>query len=122
MPSFSTRSAARLLTCHHDLQRLFNEVIKHVDCTILCGHRGEQEQNEAYALGHSKVRFPNSKHNPNPSMAVDVAPYPVDWNDLNRFREFAVIVKECAARMGIKVRHGGDWKGFPDWPHWELVD
>ena len=121
MPSFSTKSEAKLLTCDHRLQRLFREVVKSVDCTILCGHRGKEEQDEAYALGNSTLQWPHSNHNVTPSRAVDVAPYPVDWNDLSRFREFAVIVKEVAARMGIKVRWGGDWK-MRDYPHWEVVD
>lgn len=122
MPSFSTKSAARLLTCHHDLQRLFNEVIKHVDCSVLCGHRTREEQDEAFALGHSRARWGQSKHNFQPSLAVDVVPYPVDWDDLNGFRAFAAVVKEQAARLGIKVRWGGDFVKLVDMPHWELVD
>lgn len=110
------------MTAHPDLQRLFREVVKAVDCTVLCGHRGREEQEEAFALGHSKVRFPHSKHNVQPSLAVDVVPWPVDWTDLNRFRAFAVIVKEQAARMGIKVRWGGDFTTLVDMPHWELID
>lgn len=122
MPSFSTKSAERLLTCDHRLQRLFNDVIKFLDCSVICGHRGKLEQDKAYAEGKSKLRWPDSKHNVSPSKAVDVIPYPQDWSNIQRFREFAVIVKECAARLGIKVRWGGDWKEFPDFPHWELVD
>jgi len=53
-------------------------------------------------------------------MATDVIPCPVDWNDIDAFRAFAAIVKEQAAQLGIEVEHGGDWKAFPDWPHWQL--
>lgn len=120
MPSFSTKSEARLITCDHRLQRLFREVILHVDCTVLCGFRSKEDQDWAYESGNSRVRWPQSLHNKQPSLAVDVAPYPIDWKDIQRFREFAVIVKECAARLNIPVVWGGDWTGFPDFPHWQL--
>lgn len=57
MPYYSERSKKRLETCHEDLQKLFNEVIKHFDCTILCGHRGQEEQDKAFAEGMS-FKFP----------------------------------------------------------------
>ena len=63
MPKFSNRSAERLATCHADLQRLFNEVIKKYDCTILEGHRSNERQEELYRQGKSKLRAGFSKHN-----------------------------------------------------------
>ena len=74
MPLFSQTSKARLSTAHPDLQRLFNEVVKHWDCTIVCGHRGKEEQDKAFAEGKSKVKWPNGRHNKLPSLAVDVMP------------------------------------------------
>ena len=129
MPHFGERSMQRLSSCHPDLQRLFNEVIKYYDCTILCGYRNENEQNKAYKEGRPKVKFPNGKHNKMPSLAVDVAPYPIDWNDLNRFYMFVGIVRGIAAQMNIQIRCGADWDGdmttkdqnFHDLPHFELV-
>ncbi len=121
MPSFSTASAQRLLTCDHQLQALFSEVIKHADHSILCGHRGEQEQREAYETGASQLNWPDSKHNYMPSKALDAAPYPINWGDIGAFLAFGAIVKECAVRMGIKVRWGGDFKSWKDYPHWELA-
>ncbi|MFC1537143.1 M15 family metallopeptidase [Pseudomonadota bacterium] len=121
MPHFGKSSTRRLASCHNDLQRLFNEVIKERDCSILCGFRCEVEQDEAYQSGKSKVMWPNSNHNSNPSMAVDVAPYPIDWDDLERFDEFADFVKAKADEMGIAVRWGGDFSSFYDGPHWEIV-
>ncbi len=122
MPSFSTASAQRLLTCDHRLQALFTEVVKIVDCAVLCGHRPKEQQDLEYAAGTSQLEWPHSRHNSMPSMAVDVVPYPVDWKDLGRFELLAVMVKEIAARLGIRVRWGGDYPHFKDRPHWELVD
>lgn len=128
MPSFSKKSQDILATCHPDLQKVFNEVIKHFDCTVMCGHRSEEEQNEAYRTGRSKLQYPQSKHNGSPSRAIDVAPYPIDWNDTDRFYFFAGLVKGIAAGMGIDIRFGGDWDSdtdlhdqtFMDLPHYEL--
>lgn len=120
MPSFSKSSEEKLKTCEKPLQDLFNEVICYTDCTVVCGHRGQEEQNTAFEAGFSKVKYPNSKHNSFPSKAVDVVPYPIDWYDVERFQAFAKLVKEVAAKLGVSVEWGGDWKDFPDYPHWQI--
>lgn len=128
MPKFSNHSIYQLSTAHDKLNLLFSEVIKHIDCTVLEGHRGEKKQNEAFEKGRSKVKFPDGKHNKYPSLAVDVAPYPIDWDDTKRWYFFAGFVWATANQMGIKVRWGGAWsgdltfkkQGFVDLPHWEI--
>jgi peptidoglycan L-alanyl-D-glutamate endopeptidase CwlK len=128
MPQFSEKSLARLKTCHVDLQRLFNAVVEHFDCTVLCGHRGRAEQNDSYRRGRSRLKYPHSRHNKKPSLAVDVAPYPLDWEDRERFCLFAGYVLGVADSMGISIRWGGDWNKnmlvgdnrFDDLPHFEL--
>jgi len=130
MPSFSRTSLSRLNTCDERLQRLFKEVVKTWDCSILCGHRSKEDQNKAFDSGRSKLRYPQSSHNSLPSMAVDVAPYPIDWNDLGAFYMFAGYVMRIAEEMGVAIRYGGDWDGdkktadqrFNDLPHWEILD
>ncbi len=133
MPRFGKRSKRNLKQCHEDLQILFNEVIKHYDCTVICGMRGKKEQNEAYYSGRSRVKFPESKHNVNPSIAVDVVPYfsnkpHIRWEDKNKFYEFAGFVQGIATMLNIDIRYGGNWDGddelhdqsFFDLPHYEL--
>lgn len=127
---FSEQSLAKLKTCHPKLQKLFIEVIAYYDCTIVCGYRGKEDQEQAFREGKSKVHFPDSKHNSTPSCAVDVVPFPVDWNDTSRFYHFAGFVYATALKLGIHVRWGGDFDGdlnfreekFRDLPHWELVN
>lgn len=129
MPTFSAQSQERLKQCHPELIRLFNEVIKNMDCTILCGFRPQDEQEEAVRTGKSKEHWPNSKHNKFPSLAVDVAPSPIDWNDKIKFYYFIGYVLGTAQQMGIKIRSGSDWsmdhnlknQTFFDLPHFELV-
>ena len=129
MPRFGKRSKERLETCDESLQKVFNEVIKYVDCSVLEGHRDERRQDKLYEEGKTKVRYPMGRHNSKPSRAVDVVPYPVDWDDRERFTLFAGFVLGMANRMGINVRWGGDWNinfkvndnKFDDFPHFELV-
>lgn len=128
MPRFGKRSKSRLKTCDTRLQDLFNEVIKHFDCSVIQGHRGKEDQNKAFKEGKSKLKYPNGNHNATPSRAVDVAPYPIDWNDRERFTYFAGYVLGVAYRMGVNIRWGGDWdmdtqvkdNNFDDLPHFEL--
>lgn len=117
---YSKKSMDKLATCHPDLQRLCLELIKHRDITVLYGHRGEHDQNELFEQGKSKKRYPNSRHNSLPSEAVDLAFYPVDWNDIPKWEEFKEFVKSTAQSLGIEIEAGGDWKTFKDFPHFQL--
>ena len=130
MPKFSRKSKFKLYTCDKRLVGLFEEVVKKFDCMVLEGHRGQKAQDEAYLKGNSKVRFPNGKHNKSPSIAVDVAPYPIDWEDRDRFHYFGGYVLGVAAQMGLKIRWGGDWdmdtktkdNKFDDLVHFEIKE
>ena len=129
MPKFGKTSKRRLATCDEDLQELFQEVVKFFDCSILEGHRGEETQNKYFDEGKSQVKWPDGKHNSSPSTALDAAPYPIDWDDTDRFYYFAGFVKGVAFNIGIPIRWGGDWDDdtdvketkFKDLVHFELM-
>ena len=130
-------SNERLDTCHPALQRLLREVdrrltaSKVLDFTVVCGHRGKKEQDEAYHAKppRSTKLWPHSKHNQLPSAAVDIAPYPTFWDDEASFARLAGYVQAVADELGIAIRWGGDWNGngrtederFIDLPHLELA-
>jgi len=126
--TYSKRSLSRLEECHPDLQKLFKEVLKVCDHTILCGHRNEADQNEAFNNGNSKLQWPKSKHNKKPSLAVDAIKYPINWTDYKSQFFFGGIVIGIASTMGIKIRWGSDWdkdndfsdNPFNDAAHFEL--
>ena len=128
MPKFGRVSRKRLETCDEDLIFLFEEVVKYFDCTVLEGHRGKKLQNKYFKEGKSKLKFPDGNHNKKPSTAIDVVPYPVDWDDRERMTYFAGYVKGIAMMLGIPIRWGGDWNSnndlkdnnFDDLPHFEL--
>ena len=78
---------------------------------IVCGHRGEADQETAYKRGASKARFGQSAHNTLPSMAVDIAPSGptggIDW-DVRGGAWVALlrIAREVALGEGTPV----DWR------------
>tara|TARA_Y100001963_G_scaffold93365_3_gene128509 strand:+ start:5104 stop:5577 length:474 start_codon:yes stop_codon:yes gene_type:complete len=153
MPSFSKRSLGRLYTCHPDLVVVMLAAIKAQDCTVLEGVRSDERQQELYHQGKSKLDgvTKKSKHQVKSdgwSHAVDVAPWPTDWNTSDEqvrkvWLDFARLVLSIGDDLGIKLRWGGDWNSnwnyrglgpgeeledptddpaqrFNDWPHFEL--
>ena len=128
MPSFSSSSRSRLAKAHPLLQDIMNEAIKQYDFTILDSQRGRADQEKAFREGKSKAHFGQSAHNWSPSVALDVAPFPIDWNDTKRFHDLAAIILNIAREKNIPLRWGGDWdmngkpntSGLIDLPHFEL--
>ena len=128
MPAFGQKSREKLDTCHDSLVAVCELVIETYDFTVLEGHRSGNRQEELFRAGKSKLRAGQSKHNHDPSLAVDVAPYPIDWNDPKRFYLLAGMMFQAAADLNIRLRWGGDWDGdwqhtdqsFHDLPHFEL--
>lgn len=127
---YSARSKKRLQTCDIRLQNIFKELLTFFDHTIVCGYRNEKDQNAAFKAGNSKLRWPQSRHNEFPSLAVDIIPYPSGWNEINSFYFMAGAVKAIAKRHGIKIRWGGDWsmdndfndQTFMDLGHFEIYE
>lgn len=137
MPRFSSTSKLRLSSCHPNLVKLMESAIKDYDFAIICGYRSEQDQNAAYNARKSKLKYPQSKHNIQPAMAVDIAPVKynengsvwIDWDDLQAFFDLYKVVMEHAKKLGLKIRWGGDWDGNPltrnkfnDYVHFELLE
>jgi peptidoglycan L-alanyl-D-glutamate endopeptidase CwlK len=129
MPSFSRQSEARIATCHPKIQLVCYDVIRFFDFTVTCGHRGEAEQNALYEIGRrgiegekivTRAKWGQSKHNKKPSPAIDVAPWPIDWDDLGRFHELAGRMLHSAACLGVPLVWGGHWEKLQDLPHFEL--
>lgn len=129
---YGKKSRNKLATCHPDLISIFEDVIKYVDIVIIEGHRGKEKQNKYYNDGRSKVRWSNSKHNANPSNAVDWAVYfkskpHIRWSNKLSFTLVAGLIMGIAFSKGIMLRWGGDWnmdytknESFIDLVHVEL--
>lgn len=87
---------------------------------VLDSLRGEEAQQAAYARGNSKAKFGSSPHNWIPAVAVDLAPLPINWDNLEPFRALARHMKRAAASRGVALSWGGDWRSLKDYPHYEL--
>lgn len=120
----SKKSKEYLDTCHQDIQLVVYKAAELglMDFSVICGYRGEEEQEEAFRLGHSKAHFGQSSHNELPSKAVDIVPYPIDWSNIERFKSLARYLKKVAKDEGVKLYWGGDWKKFKDYPHYSLTN
>jgi peptidoglycan L-alanyl-D-glutamate endopeptidase CwlK len=122
MPKFSKRSLDTLAKAHPDLQRVANEAIKHFDFTVIESYRGKEAQNKAHALGNSKAKFGQSPHNFKPSLAIDIVPYPLDWNNLKAFDVMGAAFLDAARKCGIEITWGKNFTTLKDYPHFELRD
>ena len=127
MPRLSNKSKAFLGTCDPKLIGIFTEVIKTYDFSVIFGHRGKEMQDKFFVDGTSQLPWPQSKHNTNPSRAIDVTPYPTMWEDIEKFLELATYVFAEASRQEVQLIWGGHWVNYTnrgyydrDWAHWEL--
>ena len=133
MPAFSERSLNNLAGVHPDLQTIFHKVIEDFDCTIIEGLRTQERQQELYARGrwepgeivtHLDGVKRRSRHQD--GMAVDAVPWPLDWEDEERFQKLGWFVLNTATDLKLagKIDHeitwGGLWR-WKDYPHFELL-
>ena len=91
-----------------------------------------RDRDRAVEKGRSQTPWPRSKHNNLPSTAVDVAPWPIDWDDADSFLVLAGYILATADRLDVPLRWGGSWghgaerfnlhrTNFHDFGHFELA-
>lgn len=122
-----TASLKRLKSVDPKLQEVCLKAFETMpfDITVLEGIRTSERQAELFKQGASKTM--NSKHLT--GRAIDLAPYPVDWKDIDRFVVMSHHVLSAAKQLGVDVRWGGDWNRNGEWrdekfldcPHFELM-
>ncbi|QQO91193.1 L-alanyl-D-glutamate peptidase [Yersinia phage PYps16N] len=122
------RSIDRLKGVNPSLVAVFKRACETMpfDVTVLEGLRSYERQQELLKQGATKVSV--SRHMS--GNALDIAPYPIDWNDLERFQIVAEHMFKAAEELGIVIRWGGTWERtftkpvkwakFLDAPHFEL--
>ncbi|TCV62311.1 M15 family metallopeptidase [Neorhizobium sp. S3-V5DH] len=113
-------SLAKLTGVHPDLVRVVKRAIEltSVDFTVLEGVRTLATQRAYVAKGASKTM--RSRHLT--GHAVDLVPLvngKPSW-DWSWYHKLAPAVKQAAKELNVPLEWGGDWKGFPDGPHWQL--
>ena len=120
MAVFSKQSKEKLETCCQEIQDICNEAIKEINFIVICGYRGKEDQDKAFNEGFSKLKYPQSRHNQNPSMAIDAAPFPIRWSDTKSFKRLADVMLRIAEEKGIDLTWGGGWQNYKDLPHYEV--
>tara|TARA_R110002012_G_scaffold7380_3_gene34667 strand:+ start:3185 stop:3565 length:381 start_codon:yes stop_codon:yes gene_type:complete len=126
MYKFGKRSRERLKGVDTRLINVLNELIKMMDVTIIEGVRTKERQAELLKQGATKVKY--SKHME--GKAVDLSPYPIDWNNRDGFYYMGGMIRGIAKQLGLKIRFGGDWdsdgdtkdNSFDDLVHVEILD
>ena len=132
MPKFGKTSKKRLEGVHPDLRKVLDVVVQYFDIMVIEGLRSQERQDLLVKEGKSKTKF--GKHVL--GKAVDIAPYPLDWEARDDFHYLGGFMLGIAASMGIKIRWGGDWNAsslfegkrttkdnrFDDLVHFELLD
>ena len=135
----SQKSLQKLSGVHPKLQSVVKRAIQltNQDFMVLEGVRTPERQKELYAQGRTKPGAKvtwtlTSNHFVNPKTgyghAVDLVPWPVDWNDLKKFDEISQAMFSAAKELGVELRWGADWdrngkpreRGESDSPHFEL--
>lgn len=127
MFKFSQRSEENLNGVHPDLIKVVRRALQlsTVDFTVIEGMRSKARQKRLFAQGATKTM--NSRHLT--GHAVDLVPYPLDWNNKHAFEQIAQAMQKAAKELGIAIRWGGDWnqngrsddEKFYDGPHFELL-
>ena len=120
MRKWSQRSLRNLHGIHPDLRRVLDRALQEspIDFIVIEGLRTRERQAEMVESGASKTM--NSRHLT--GHAVDILPIgpkgaAFDWP---LYYKVAPAIKAAAKAEGVKIVWGGDWKNFPDGPHFEL--
>jgi len=117
MYQLGNKSRKKLEGVHPDLVKVVERAIEitEQDFTVLEGLRDIERQRELVNTGKSTTM--NSRHLT--GHAVDIAPWPISW-DWNYFYPIADAMKQAAEELEVDLEWGGDWKSFPDGPHYQL--
>ena len=105
--------------------------ISEVDFTVMEGVRTLERQRELYAQGRTapgKIVTWTMKSRHIEGKAVDLVPYPLDWNDIEKFNKIKDAMFQAAKELDVNLRWGADWdgdgnyreKGEYDSPHFEI--
>ena len=122
------RTLKNLVGVHPDLIRVVNRArtLSPIPFVVICGLRTLAQQRVLFKAGASKTM--NSRHLT--GHAVDVCPTvdidrdgKVETTEMFSWPltvEVSKYFKQAAAIERVLIEWGGDWKNFPDGPHWQL--
>lgn len=122
------RSLQNLSGVHPDLVAVVKRAIEitEQDFSVIEGIRNINRQRELVKAGKSTTM--NSRHLT--GHAVDIAPWPFNGDfdedgipnieDWDQYYPLETAMKQAAEELEVDLEWGGDWKSFPDGPHYQL--
>ena len=123
-----TRSLQNLSGVHPDLVAVVKRAIQitEQDFSVIEGIRNINRQRRLVKAGKSTTM--NSRHLT--GHAVDIAPWPFNGDfdedgipnieDWDQYYPLEEAMKTAAEELEVDIEWGGDWKSFPDGPHYQL--
>lgn len=110
----------KLTLAHPDLAKWFNDLkSRHPNAHVSWSFRDQQSQEQAFQAGTTKLHFPDSAHNKQPAMALDI--FQINdagqaiWDPI-----FLCKVNQETLSLGYNLKWGGSWPSLGDRDHWEL--
>jgi len=130
MYKYGKRSLSRLKGIDPRLREVLDHLIKIMDVTVIEGVRSAKTQAKYFKDGKSKIDGVSKKSQHQKGKAVDIAPYPIDWNDRDRLHLMGGMLRGIGLLLNYKLRWGGDWDSdgvtkdnkFDDLVHIEIRD
>lgn len=149
MITLGQRSLSNLAGVHPDLVRVVKRAASlatpQQDFTVIEGVRSREQMAVNYGKGRTaaecaakgvdpKYAQPNlakvtwladpfksnhGVHSDGFGHAVDMMPYPIDWNDIARIKTLGALMLSASHQEGVPITWGGNWSP-PDWDHFEL--
>lgn len=145
---FSKKSLKNLEGVHPDLVKVVKRALELSisDFSVNEGVRSKSRQESLVASKKSHtMHSKHLVHSDGYGYAVDLIPYPVNW-EIEKFYPIAEAIQKSAKELGVKIRWGGSWcllnqakkpktllteycnarkrvgnKAFVDAPHFELI-
>lgn len=111
----------KLSLAHLDLVKWFRDLkSRHPDAHVSNSFRDKEGQELAFTHGMTRLHFPDSAHNKQPSMALDI--FQIDDAGKAVFDPvFCAKVNEESLSLGHQLKWGGQWKTLGDNDHFEMT-
>lgn len=122
---FGQTSLERMQGVHPLLRECAERALSYgiLDLTVVPygGLRTLEDQRKLVARGASQtLESLHRKQETGYGHAIDLGPYPIDWNNITNFMLMGTLMFRAASEIKMPLEWGGHWKTFKDYPHFQL--